>query len=171
MKPYDQAEGDELVRHELANNVRGELIRVRTDLGRPVLAWRPEAPIPVNPNGRYFCHGYTLGTYNAYGYSVSSGISMVTVLCDEYIKIGMLDTNGAQNNDIVVFWGPTTHGLDVLHSAILAGVIMKPAGGIDTRLTSVNSKTGTGPLRMGVPLDTVMNVYPKERLLEIYRRA
>ncbi|MEC5386648.1 hypothetical protein VVD49_13005 [Uliginosibacterium sp. H3] len=171
MQAYNLANGDMVLRADTANGVAGELIAVRTDLGRRVVAWRPVAPIPANPDHRFFCHGYALDTYTRHGYTVTSGTDMTIVLSDEYNLIGGLDTNAAQNNDIVVFWGPTNRGRAIKHSAKLTGVIFNPGGGIDSSLTTTNSKTGTGALKISVSLDTVRNDYPTCDLIQIYRRG
>ncbi len=69
MQPFDLTQGDVIIAQGVqANNTDGMTLSVRTDLGNRVTAWRP-APA-VTGDGRFFCHGYSLGTYGAHKYSV-----------------------------------------------------------------------------------------------------
>jgi hypothetical protein len=152
-----------------ANGVPGQIVVVRTNLNSPVMAWRPLAPIPVNPNHRFFCHGYSLGTYFTHGYSVLSGVEMLIVLADEYVRIGYLDSPHVQANDVLVMWHGRT---EIRHSAkIVNRVLAAGGGGVNDGLTLLNSKTGTGPLKLGVSLATVKQDYRDLTSFEVYRPA
>jgi hypothetical protein len=175
MQPFNVANDDHVVEVRDANGIPGEIISVRTDLGNRVNAWRPNPPITGNPEHGYFCHGFSLGTCyfaslpNA-GYSVTSGKSMVRVLADEYVKIG--DIRGLaplgipQSRDLIIWW----QGTNPVHSALLE-VPVTTANGLDTNATLVSSKTGTGIVKINVPLSGVNDDYPNASLVELYRRA
>jgi hypothetical protein len=185
MQPYDPARGDMV---EQANHPEkgtpGELIRVRTDLGTRVAAWRPtNIPNPApNPQPYYFCHGFSLGTFARFGYSVMSGPSMHRVLADEYRKIGTLGmTHEGMSadgrvlaGDLLVWWKDK----DPVHSAIVEEPVMIISVGpvmqrrLNPERTLVSSKTGTGIVRRRVPLTVVKADYEKHSYaIEVYRRA
>lgn len=176
--------GDHVVQPFTANGIPGEIVSVRTDRGRRVHAWRPNMALyvnpgggHVNPQGAYFCHGFSLGTFsfrtapNA-GYSVMSGQSMVVVLADEYWKLGNVRgpgplPMGPQARDLIVWW----RGQDPIHSALIAQPAVDRAGRLDISSTLVSSKTGTGIVRISVPLAVVNADYPTASLIELYRRV
>lgn len=173
MHPYDAAMGDFVVGPFAANGVNGEAISVRTKLGTRVVAWRPTAPLPANPNFHYFCHGYSLGTAAAFGYTIFSGEHLLKVLADEYELVGTLVGNvapqGIRRNDIFVWWQGIS---DALHSALVVNpVYIGHTNQLNDDLTTVNSKTGTGALRQGVPLRVVKHDYRRATRLQVYRRA
>ena len=148
-----------------ANNVPGMLLSVRTDLGTRVRAWRA-APTVRTPNECFFCHGYSLGTYAPFRYSVS-GTSIPAVLADEYQKIGGIgDAQHVAAGDILVWW----QGSDARHSAVVRTPAHKPDGLLDTAASVIASKNGTGPVWTGVLLDDISNFYQSAPLLEVYRR-
>jgi hypothetical protein len=162
---------DFVIRADTANGTPGELICVRTDLERPLVAWRPK-PVPADANRRFFCHGYALDTYHRFGYSIVSGADLAIALADEFAKVGDLTAPLVQANDIIVMWGPHRNGLRPLHSAkIVNRVLTLATGALDEGLTLLNSKTGTGPLKLGVSLLTVRQDYPDTAVIEVYRRA
>lgn len=185
MQPYDPAHGDMIEQAVCpANGVPGELIRVRTDLGTRVAAWRPtNVPNPApNPQPYYFCHGFSLGTFARFGYTVMSGPSMHRVLADEYQRIGTLGmTNEGMRadgrikaGDLLVWWKDT----NPVHSAIVDEpvMIMSLSPVIERRLnlerTLVSSKTGTSIVRRRVPLSLVKKDYQGHTYaIEVHRKA
>ncbi|MGA2249601.1 hypothetical protein [Terracidiphilus sp.] len=167
MKAYDQNTGDLVVNAAFpANGIPGEVISVRTDLGVQVHAWRPN-PLPQNLLQCYFCHGYSLGTYAQFGYSIMSGQSLHQVLADEFFKVGTLGMGNlhVQQGDRIVWW----KGLDAIHSAVVDHPVQN-GNQLNVNQTRVSSKTGTGIVRINVPLATVNNDYNTANLREIYRR-
>jgi hypothetical protein len=171
MKPFDASQGDRVVRSAAANGVPGEVISVRTDLGTRVAAWRPTGTLPANPQTCYFCHGYSLGTFR-YLYSVASGEAMVRVLADEYLKIGTLGSDhegSVASGDLLVWWKYK----DPVHSAIVNVPVLTTVGGrLDPERTLVSSKTGTGVVRVRVPLSVVKRDYINASVaIEVYRKA
>jgi hypothetical protein len=170
MFPYEPNSGDQIVNPAYpANGVAGEVISVRTKLGRRVNAWRPTGN-PANANSLYFCHGYSLGTAAMFGYTIFSGEAVTTVLADEWTLVGTIAGNvapaGIRAQDIVMWW----RGNDACHSVRVATPVYAN-GQLNFDATLVNSKTGTGPLRQGASLRSVMATYATARLLQVYRRA
>jgi hypothetical protein len=167
--PYEPLNGDVVVAPFAANGVPGEIISVRTTLGRRLNAWRPN-PAPANLNHAYFCHGYSLGTAAAFGYTICSGVDLLKVLADEYNLVGTFVGGAAPAGilaqDIMVWW----QGAEAVHSA---RIVTPVYNGVQLNIdhTVVNSKTGTGALRQGVSLRTVMQDYAVAKQLEVYRRA
>lgn len=90
-----------------------------TNAGHLVLVW---APYPANAaNDKLFCHGLSLGTYDAYSYSVF-GDHVQTVLNDEYMQITNL--NAVQPGDVVVFKNTTQPAaFQIVHTAIFMNMI------------------------------------------------
>jgi hypothetical protein len=170
MFPYEPAAGDQVIQAMPANGVNGEAISVRTRLNRRVRAWRPTAPLPANVNSHYFCHGYSLGTAAQFGYTIFSGESLLIVLADEYNLVGTFAGGtappGIRPQDIMVWW----RGTDAVHSARIVNPVYVN-GQLSDTATTVNSKTGTGVLRQGVPLRVVRQDYANAAQLQVYRRA
>jgi hypothetical protein len=98
---------------------------------------------------------------------------MVTVLADEYMKIGnILGPGNSQmiyqplRGDVIIWW----KGFDPIHSAVIASPIIIANNGIDLSRTLIDSKNGTGRVNKNVPLTTIHNVYQTAHLVELYRR-
>lgn len=95
--------------------VEGILHYAMTDRGRAVQVWSS-----VHSGAgklTHFCHGYSLGTFRNYGFSVLGGPNMDMLLEDEY---GQIDAFQIRCGDIVVFRGymdGTTYG--ITHSALV----------------------------------------------------
>mgnify|MGYP004489254163 CR=1 FL=1 len=173
MQQFDLHQGDRIVSpNATANGVPGRSISVRTDLGNPVTAWQPAGNIAGDE--RFFCHGYSLGTFGRWGYTVWGGF-MATVLADEYQTLGQLDrisrTAANQNpvvpGDILVWW---LGGKDAYHSAVIDEPVYLPDGPLDKDNTAVGSKTGTGPLWRGHLARDVKEQYKPAAYIEVYRR-
>ncbi len=171
MYPYEPNRGDHVVAPFAANGVAGEVVSVRTKLGRRLNAWRPTPPLPANLNHHYFCHGYSLGTAAMFGYTICSHTDLLTVLADEYTKLGTVSGSGpagVRAGDIVVWF----EGMVAAHSARIDVPAYAPGTNrLDDQRTLVSSKTGTGVLRQRVPLAVVKRDYKKALLLEVYRRT
>lgn len=167
MQAFDIAAGDIITDRDCsANNIPGMGLSVRTDLGSRVTAWRA-APGVTQADQRFFCHGYTLGTYGRFGYTVF-GVSMPGVLADEYQKLGGIgDALNVAANDILVWW----QGNDARHSAIIVTPGYQPSGLLDTATTVVGSKTGTAAIWTGAMLTHVKEYYQAAPLIEVYRRS
>ena len=166
MQAFSIADGDTITdQNAPANNVPGMLLSVRTDLGTSVRAWRA-APTVSTPDQCYFCHGYSLGTYAPFRYSVS-GTSMPAVLADEYQKIGGIgDAQNVGAGDILVWW----QGNDASHSAVVRTPAYKAGGELDPAASVIGSKNGTGPVWTGALLNDISSFYQTAPLLEVYRR-
>ncbi|MEW2378707.1 hypothetical protein AB0883_21765 [Micromonospora sp. NPDC047812] len=166
MQPFDLTSGDQILHQPaLANNVSGMNLSVRTDLGNRVEAWR--AGPTVTGDQRFFCHGYSLGTFGAHKYTVWGGF-LPQVLADEYQTLGRIDN--ARNiaaKDVLVWW---LGGTDAYHSAVVEQPAFLPTGALDQAHTTVSSKTGTGPLWIGVLAQDVRQQYRAAAYIEVYRR-
>lgn len=167
MMAFDVTQGDYVDRAWAANVVPGEIIFVRTDLGRRVAAWRATGNPPLMQ--QFFCHGYSLGTFAEHGYSVCSGEHMITVLADEYVKIGDMHSPHVAAGDIVIMW----HGFNPVHSAVIVNRAIDPVTNrMNEGLTTLNSKYGTAHIKIGATYTTVKHHdYPRPNLVEVYRRA
>lgn len=149
-----------------ANGVAGEVVRVRTDLGTPVEAWRCTDPHATLMR-RFFCHGYAFGTFMNHGYTVFSGRELLKVIADEYQALGQIETAaGVLADDVIVFW----HGLNPVHSALVHTPAFTGGGTLDPAATTVDSKYGTGGLNVGQTLQHVIGQYAEANRLEVYRR-
>lgn len=166
MQPFDLTSGDQILRQPaLANNVSGMNLSVRTDLGTRVEAWR--AAPTVTGDQRFFCHGYSLGTFGAHRYTVW-GDFLPQVLADEYQTLGRIDNaRNVAARDVLVWW---LGGTDAYHSAVVEQPAFLPSGALDPAHTRVSSKTGTGPLWIGVLADDVKQQYRSAAYIEVYRR-
>ncbi len=144
-----------------------------------VNAWRPFPAVCWQPGSRIFLPWIQLG-YLQFprrpGWRLTqspSGQSMVTVLADEYMKIGnILGPGNSQmiyqplRGDVIIWW----KGFDPIHSAVIASPIIIANNGIDLSRTLIDSKNGTGRVNKNVPLTTIHNVYQTAHLVELYRR-
>jgi hypothetical protein len=114
----------------------GNDYRLQTDAGSLVNGW--VAYSPYQNQWRYWCHGYSLGTYrnNVWGYSVYSGPSMRTVIRDEWRRI---PSSKARSGDLAVWTA-------YQHSAVFSSIAKTSAGSLDENTSRLNSKNGQAPL-------------------------
>jgi hypothetical protein len=103
---------------------------VQTDAGSVVTGWVAYSGSPENR--QYWCHGFSLGTYQQWGYSVYSGTPMQTVIRDEYQPIAPAS---AQAGDLAV-WVPGFQHSAVFTSAAVSG------GALDENRSRLDSKNG-----------------------------
>ncbi|WP_433385448.1 hypothetical protein [Micromonospora sp. KLBMP9576] len=166
MQPFDLTSGDQILNlNATANNVNGMSLSVRTDHGTRVQAWRP-APT-VTGDGRFFCHGYALGTFGAHNYTVWGGF-LPQVLADEYQALGRIDlARNVASRDVLVWWLGSS---DAYHSAVVEQPVTLPSGVLDQTQTVVSSKTGTGALWKGLMVEDVKQQYRSAAYIGIYRR-
>ena len=123
----------------------GDDINVSTDGGTRVAAWVAYGG-PVED--RYWCHGYTLGSFNESLYSVYSGGPMRQAVNDEYRPIAEASV---QTNDIAV-WVPNFD-----HSCVFQNVI-RSGSSLDHNQTVMSTKNGRAPLQ-NLSLDQVNTIY------------
>src|SRR5262245_38408882 len=83
----------------LNDGIKGETWVAHTDLGNPVDVWVPDEGNSEETS--YFCHGWALGTYELFGYTVYSGGPMARVLQDEWNLV-----QDPAPGDICVWFGP-----------------------------------------------------------------
>jgi hypothetical protein len=121
-------------------NCWGTTYRVQTNLGSAVRAWVPEENVPLDQC--YFCHGHALETYYEHGYTVFSGLDLLTVLADEWVTRPNL--NSVAVNDIIV-WFSAPPVAQPIHSALVRAVGMD-ANGVTPSTITVSSKNGSNPL-------------------------
>ncbi|WP_405095662.1 hypothetical protein [Micromonospora sp. NBC_01412] len=166
MQPFDLTNGDQILnQNALANNVSGLNLSVRTDLGARVEAWRPGPDIVGDE--RFFCHGYSLGTFGPHRYTVW-GRFLPRVLADEYQTLGRIDiARNVAARDVLVWW---LGGTDAYHSAVVEQPVTLSTGVLDPAQTGVSSKTGTGPLWIGILAEDVKQQYRSAAYIEVYRR-
>jgi hypothetical protein len=136
----------------------GSNYKVQTDGGSTVMGW--VAYSPYQNNLRYWCHGYTLGTYqnNALGYSVYSGTPLKTVVKDEWKPIPASNT---QPGDIAVW-------TQYQHSAKFTSVSKLSGGGLDENASRLNSKNGQAALD-NYTLSKLIAVKPYGPRYRVYR--
>lgn len=129
-----------------------------TSLGRPFVAWKPDDSV-VKDEFKYWCHGFSTGSYEQFGYSPFSGEDMETILEDEFRRIDKKPSVG----DILVFrgasgavqQGQSVEG-QILHSARIVTATHHRGRSTDVRL---DSKNGASPLAKNVSIETVLRAY------------
>jgi len=167
----------------------GHAILVRTDADNPVGAYVTEDALRVLGKKRttkeqeesievqqarnipfafersFWCHGYSLGTFGRFGYSVFSGPEgspggMGQVIKDEYKESGDLnDGTNVKSGDLAVWYS----GGNFKHSAVVVEPALDEDGKtVNIEGTTVDSKTGTEELQKNWPLFKVMDTYEKE---------
>lgn len=124
-------------RKKMFQGVDGILDHAMTDRGHEVEVWSSV----YEGVGKYthFCHGYSLGTFRNYGFSVLGGSNMEVLLNDEYYPI---DAFQIRRGDIVVFRGNLTGVTKgITHSALVEGFTSDPykATRLDTLYVSSKS--------------------------------
>jgi hypothetical protein len=112
---------------------------VQTDAGNDVKAWVPYSDVPSDH--RYWCHGFSLGTYNRWMYSVYSGANMARVVTDEYRVIPNVS---ASAGDLAV-WTLMPDGRTFGHSAKFTSATVS-GGALDEGRSTLNSKNGPNHL-------------------------
>jgi hypothetical protein len=160
----------------------GHVISVRTDADNPVGAYVTEDALGVLGKkrttkeqeesieahkakeipfeGSFWCHGYSLGTFGRFGYSVFSGaLHMGQVINDEYKELGDLnDGTNVQPGDLAVWYSGGTFQ----HSAVVVELVLDKDGKtVNIEDTTVDSKTGRDVLEKNWPLSKVMDTYDK----------
>ena len=164
----------------------GHAILVRTDADNPVGAYVTEDALGVLGKkrttkeqeesieaqkatkipfeGSFWCHGYSLGTFGKFGYSVFSGPEgspggMGQVINDEYKESGDLnDGTNVQPGDLAVWYS----GGNFEHSAVIAELALNEDGKkVNIEKTTVDSKQGRDVLQKNWPLSKVMDTYDK----------
>lgn len=118
---------------------RGNDYRVQTDGGNDINAWVPYGGAPESE--RYWCHGFSLGSYAAWGYSVWSGAPMGRVITDEFNPVADAQ---AQAGDLAV-WLQMPDGGQYGHSAVITRPVLD-GGVLDDAHTELDSKNGRRPL-------------------------
>jgi len=123
----------------------GDNMNVGTDGGSTVSAWVAYGGAVAD---RYWCHGYTLGTFNESLYSVYSGPPMGRAVRDEYHAVSPASV---QAEDIAV-WLPNFD-----HSCVFQNVV-RSGSSLDYSLTMMSTKNGRSPLQ-NLSLDGVNAIY------------
>ena len=140
----------------------GETRVARTDRGSTVSVFVPRTEYALR--FRYFCHGCALGTFQLHGYTPYSGRPMMTVLNDEWQRVG----NPTVGDIAVWFEAGGQHAGMPFHSAR----VEVWAGG-DTPMQSANppmilsSKNGPNPLETRARLDQIDVAYTSGATPEI----
>ncbi len=132
---------------------RGDDYAVTTDGGSSIAGWVALAGYP-EPQ-RYWCHGYSLGTYASDGYSVYSGTSMQQVIQDEFQPMTIAIP---RPGDIFVRLQDPNSSHIYDHSAVVYSV-SAPNNVLDENATMLNTKNGAQPLKSDT-LAGVRAVYP-----------
>jgi len=160
----------------------GHVISVRTDADNPVGAYVTEDALGVLGKkrttkeqeesieahkakeipfeGSFWCHGYSLGTFGRFGYSVFSGAPhMGQVINDEYKEFGDLnDGTNVQPGDLAVWYSGGTFQ----HSAVVVELVLDKDGKtVNIEKTTIDSKQGRDVLEKNWPLAKVMDRYEK----------
>ena len=120
-------------------DARGDEYVVKTDAGSPVTAWVAYNSVPADK--RYWCHGFSLGTYARWGYSVYSGSQMQRVVNDEYRRI---PREQARAGDLAV-WVLMPDGRLYGHSARFTQPVLRD-GNLDTVQSRLDTKNGYAAL-------------------------
>ena len=128
---------------------------VTTDAGNPLTGWRGYRIFPYEK--LFWCHGHSLGTMPAFGYSIYSGAPLATVLADEWNPVPEDQT---RSGDIAVW---TTR---LNHSAIVSTPVLQ-GGQLDHAQTELSTKNGQRPVAT-MTLDAVEAIYGTG--VEIFRR-
>ncbi|WP_028788532.1 hypothetical protein [Terrimonas ferruginea] len=135
---------------------------VRTDLGNQVLAWVSYGGSQAQ--NQSWCHGFSLGTHERWGYSVYSGRHVARVLADEYRRVNRFE---AQPGDIIA-WRTSNPNRDHPHTAILKRLVLLPNGWIDFTRSLMDSKNGPDPVQRDEPILTMVRVYGS--MIMFYRK-
>jgi hypothetical protein len=143
------------------NGAHGLVRQAHTNAGHIVNVW-VAAPGQA-PHHLYFCHGHSLATYAAHGYTVFSGPALRTVLEDEHQFVGSL--NNAQAGDIVIWYNVYPGaGLAADYSALITFVGMVHRQ-VDPKNTFLSSKNGILPLTDRISLEDLIKIYGNKYVL------
>lgn len=124
------------INFEAWSGIQGDNIVAQTDAGTSVNGWRGYSPLAIE--NQYFCHGHSLGTFAAHGYTVYSGQSdMGKVVRDEYTLVSPDDI---RSGDLAV-WVPNFG-----HSAKFQTIARSSTGALDPNGTTLSTKNGRTPL-------------------------
>ena len=118
----------------------GDEYAVNTDAGTEVRAWVAYGGTPEDH--RYWCHGFSLGTYAPWGYSVWSGSQMEKVVRDEYSRV---PREQARTGDLAV-WVLMPDGHLYGHSAVFKQTVLRGDGTLDTARSRLDTKNGQAAL-------------------------
>lgn len=118
---------------------RGNDYRVYTDAGSEVTAWVPYSGTPEAHC--YWCHGFSLGTYAQWSYSVYSGSGMRQVVADDFSAV---PRDQARAGDLAV-WTTTADGVPFGHSAKFTRPVVT-GGTLDEAQSRLDTKNGQAPL-------------------------
>ncbi len=125
----------------------GDKYQVSTDAGSQVESWVAYGGNPESQ--RYWCHGFSLGTYARDGYSVYSGTPMQKVIADEWTAVA---PSAAVAGDIVVFLP------NYDHSARFTSVVTAGSA-LDETASRLDTKNGQNALKND-NLDGIKTTYP-----------
>jgi hypothetical protein len=182
MAPFNPEKGEVLGEDE---KIGGWAIEVRTDAGTPVIGWASDEVFSrlVPPEklekdksvvagkkltgeefGKsFFCHGYSLGTFGKFGYSVY-GDFIHQVLNDEYNYVGDLaSAKDLKRGDICVI-GPLG---SPVHSCVVAD---DQKGDVNPDTLKTDSKDIFGALEKNYPLRKHMDQYKAYPQITFFRK-
>jgi len=117
----------------------GNDYKVQTDAGNDISGWVAYSGTPEAD--RYWCHGFSLGSYASWGYSVWSGGPMGQVVGDEFRRVGDAD---AKSGDIAV-WMSMPDGKVYGHSARFTQPVVSGSA-LDDAQSRLDSKNGNAAL-------------------------
>jgi len=180
MTPFS-GEKDKIV----GEHMNGYAIEVNTDAGTPVIGWASEevfeALVPPEKlektkslvegkklTGKefgesFFCHGFSLGTFGKFGYSVY-GDYIHQVLNDEYTYIGDLKSAGNLKRGDIIVIGPLEKPA---HSCVVAE---DQKGEVDPDTLKTDSKNIFGALEKNYPLKKHMDQYKDYPQITFFRK-
>jgi hypothetical protein len=118
---------------------RGNDYKVYTDAGSDVVGWVAYGGTPEAH--RYWCHGFSLGTYARWGYSVYSGSGMRKAVSDEFSAVAGAE---ARAGDLAV-WTTTADGVPFGHSARFTRPVVT-GGTLDEAQSRLDTKNGQAAL-------------------------
>jgi hypothetical protein len=118
---------------------RGNDYKVYTGAGNQVTGWVAYGGTPEAH--RYWCHGFSLGTYAQWGYSVYSGSGMRQAVTDEFSAVPSVQ---ARAGDLAV-WTTTADGVPFGHSAKFTRPVVT-GGTLDEAQSRLDSKNGQAAL-------------------------
>lgn len=114
--------------HPWRDDISGSNLEAETDGGSIVSGWEAYSPWQIQYH--YWCHGFSLGTYERFGYSVYSGTPMQRVVQDE---LRAVPAHEARPGDIAV-WTPTyDHSARFTSVSAAGGVLNEDASRLDTK--------------------------------------
>ncbi len=148
--------------HPYQNAISGNDYIVYTDRGNPVIAWVAYGGTLSQRNS--WCHGFSLGTFDRWGYSVYSGYHIGRALADEY---KVIHPSQARNGDIIA-WRTGNSLRDFPHSAILRKLVLINPSTPDLQNSRMDSKNGSAQVQYNIAIDVMTAQYGS--MIEFYRR-